>query len=515
MPLSGRPLEAPVHIPHLLRAGLDQSPDNMALVSTATRCTWRDLERASDNLAGNLLGLGLSPGDRVASLMPNRAALIIHYIACMKSGLVSVPLNYRFTILEINRALVVSEASVLLAHAERGRELAGSPAVRDLPHGLIFYDPQKERRPSFWDLIATPPARKERPVPKASDPAFIFFTSGSTGPAKGVTHSYETVGWMFATVAAALELTPGDVMLPGGSISHLAGFIVSFGAMSVGARVLIARTSDSQHILRLLREQRPTVLWMQPATLFALVRDPGARRDDFTSLRYCRSSSDKVPAVLAREYADLTGMVINEGFGMTEVGIVTANPSSGATKIGSVGRAAPGVRLSIRDESGRELPAGSEGRLWISACGLTVGYWRDPAATAAVMHDGWLDSGDVMKADEEGYLTFCGRKKQLIVHNGSNISPQEVEDALLQHAAVAIAGVVGVPDLVHGENVRAYVTLKPDAPVPTEQELIDFARARVGYKAPEQVEFLAGMPLNAGKVDRAALKRLAAQDGAK
>ena len=199
MPLSGRPLEAPVQIPHLLRAGLGQSPDNMALVSTATRCTWRDLERASDNLAGNLLGLGLSPGDRVASLMPNRAALIIHYIACMKSGLVSVPLNYRFTILEINRALVVSEASVLLAHAERGRELAGSPAVRDLPHGLIFYDPQKERRPSFWDLIATPPARKERPVPKASDPAFIFFTSGSTGPAKGVTHSYETVGWMLAT----------------------------------------------------------------------------------------------------------------------------------------------------------------------------------------------------------------------------------------------------------------------------------------------------------------------------
>jgi long-chain acyl-CoA synthetase len=173
------------------------------------------------------------------------------------------------------------------------------------------------------------------------------------------------------------------------------------------------------------------------------------------------------------------------------------------------------VRLSIRDEGGHELPAGAEGRLWISARGLTVGYWRDPTATAAVMRDGWLDSGDIMKADEEGYLTFCGRKKQLIVHNGLNISPQEVEDALLQHAAVAIAGVIGVRDLVHGENVRAYVTLKPDAPVPTEQELIHFARARVGYKAPEEVEFLAEMPLNGGKVDRAALKRLAAQDGTK
>jgi long-chain acyl-CoA synthetase len=191
------------------------------------------------------------------------------------------------------------------------------------------------------------------------------------------------------------------------------------------------------------------------------------------------------------------------------------NPPSGVTKVGSVGRAAPGVHLSIRDKDGREVPAGTEGRLWISSPSLTMGYWRDPAATAAVMRDGWLDSGDVMKADDEGYLTFCGREKQLIVHDGSNISPVEVEDALLQHAAVEIAGVVGVRDPLHGENVRAYVTLKPDAAKPMEQELIDFARARVGYKAPEKVEFLAEMPLNAGKLDRAALKRLAAtRDGA-
>jgi len=515
MPLTGVPLEAPVHIPHLLRAGLGQAPYDMALVSTATRCTWQDLERASDNLAGNLLGLGLSPGDRVASLMPNRVALMIHYIACLKSGLVGVPLNYRYTIPEIDHALEVSEASILLAHAERERELAGSRRVLELPRGLIFHEAEKERGPSFWDLIATAPAKKELPVPKASDPGFIFFTSGSTGPAKGVTHSREAIGWMLARNAAAFELTPADVMLPGSSISHLAGVIFSFGALAVGARVVIAQTFDSQHILGLLREQRPTVLFMLPATLFHLVRDPGALREDFRSLRLCRSAGDKVPAELAREFTELTGMVINEGLGMTEVGLVTTNPPSGVIKVGSVGRAAPGMRLSIRDEGGQELPAGAEGRLWISAPSLTMGYWRDPAATAAVMRDGWLDSGDVMKADEEGYLTFCGRKKQLIVHDGSNISPQEVEDVLLQHAAVAIAGVVGVRDLLHGENVRAYVTLKPGAPVPTEQELIHFARARVGYKAPEEVEFLAEMPLNAGKVDRAALKRLAAaRDGA-
>jgi acyl-coenzyme A synthetase/AMP-(fatty) acid ligase len=143
MPLTGRPLEAPVHIPRLLRAGLGQAPDDMALVSTATHCTWRDLDRASDNLAGNLLGMGLSPGDRVASLMPNRTALIIHYIACMKSGLVGVPLNYRYTVSEIDRALEVSEASVLLAHGERERELAGPPWYASSHAASSFTRPKK------------------------------------------------------------------------------------------------------------------------------------------------------------------------------------------------------------------------------------------------------------------------------------------------------------------------------------------------------------------------------------
>jgi acyl-CoA synthetase (AMP-forming)/AMP-acid ligase II len=510
MPLIGRPLEAPVRVQHLLRTGLDQAPDGIALASTTMRCTWRDLEGASDNLAANLLDLGLGPGDRVASLMPNRVALLIHYMACLKTGVVAVPLNYRYTIPEIDRALAVSEASILLAHAEREGELADSRRVLELPRGLIIHEDEKKRRQSLSDLIAMAPVKSELPVSKADDPAFIFFTSGSTGPAKGVTYSSEAIGWMLATAAAALELVPGDVVLPGGSLSHNVSFVHSLAALAVGARVVIPQAVDGQEILRLLREQRPTVLFTQPTVLFRLIRDHGARREDFASLRLCRTGSDKTPAQLAREFTELTGMAIHEGFGMTETGVVAMNPPSGVNKVGSIGPAAPGVCISIRDEGGQELPAGMEGHLWISTPSLTMGYWRDPAATAAVIRDGWLDSGDIMKADDDGYLTFCGRKKQLIVHDGSNISPQEVEDALLQHAAVALAGVVGVRDLVHGENVRAYVTLKPGARKPSPSELIQFARAQVGYKAPEEVEFLAEMPLNAGKVDRAALKRLAA-----
>lgn len=441
--------------------------------------------------------------------MPNRVALMIHYIACMKSGLVGVPLNYRYTTAEIDRALAVSRASMLIAHVERGRDLGESRQARELPHGLIYDGAKEGRHPCLEVLMDTTPLKKELHVPRASDPAFIFFTSGSTGPAKGVTHSREGFEWMLATFPAVLELTPDDVMLPASSISHIGGFGFSFAALAVGARAVVARSFDSQHILQLLREERPTVLWMQPALLFQLIRDPGASPDDFRSLRLCRSGSDKVPAELGREFTELTGLVINEGLGMTEVGAVTGNPPSGLIKAGSIGQPAPGVRISICDDDGRELPAGAEGRMLISSPTLMTGYWADPAATAAVIRDGWLDSGDVVKADDDGYVTFCGRKKQLIVHDGSNISPLEVEDALQQHPAVAMAGVVGVRDLVHGENVCAYVTLKPGAPAPTERELIQFARARIGYKAPGKIEFLAEMPLNTGKIDRAALKNLA------
>jgi long-chain acyl-CoA synthetase len=168
--------------------------------------------------------------------------------------------------------------------------------------------------------------------------------------------------------------------------------------------------------------------------------------------------------------------------------------------------------LSIRDESGGgdEVATGTVGRAWIKTPGHTIGYWENAQATTEIMRDGWLDSGDLMRADDDGYLWFFGRKKQIIVHDGSNISPVEVESTLDEHPAVALSGVVGVHDAVHGERVRAYVAIKPGATQPTAHELIEFARARVGYKAPEEVVFLDEMPLNpTGKLDRVGLTRLA------
>jgi long-chain acyl-CoA synthetase len=511
MPIAGPRLGGPIVAHEILKTGVETKPDDDALVSPRERWTWRMLDDVSARLAAGYLELGLRPGDRVASLMPNRTELLIHYLACMRSGLVAMPLNYRYMAPEIDHALWVGGPKVLLAHDERHDDLAASELAPDLPLGWISYDDSGgSGRPSFASLTERGSTGALAP-PKPGDPAIVFFTSGSTGKPKGVCHSFETLGWILASAVRSFDMGSDDVMLPGGSASHVGTHHLSLMTLATAGRVVLARTFDGDEILPLLREERPTKIWMLPSALYALVRDHNARREDFASVTACYSGGDKVSGALEQEFTDVTGIAIDEDYGMTEIGVPTVTPP-GAPRIGSVGPLAPGYQASLRDREGREVPMGVAGRLWIRFPGNMVGYWSNPEATAETVIDGWLDTGDVMHADEDGYLWFHGRQKQIIIHDGSNICPQEVEAALLEHDAVASAGVVGVQSPLHGENVRAYVTLDPAVPPPTMQDLIRFARARVGYKAPEEVIVLESMPLNAtGKVDRVTLKRWAAE----
>jgi acyl-CoA synthetase (AMP-forming)/AMP-acid ligase II len=531
MPISGPPLDGPVVLHEILKTGLATKPDADALVSRRQRWSWRRLDDVSNRLAANYLDLGLVPGDRVASLMPNRTELLVHYIACMKCGLVAMPLNYRYMAPEIDHALSVGRAKVLLAHDERLGDLARSALAPRLPLGRISYnDSAGSNVPSFKSLAEAAPFRDFAP-PKPDDPAIIFFTSGSTGKPKGVCHSFETLGWIVASAVKSFDMGPDDVMMPAGSASHVGGHHLSMMTFAAAGRVVMARSFDGDEILPLLREERPTKVWMLPSALYALTRDHSARREDFASVKACYSGGDKVSDALETEFTELAGIAIDEDYGMTEIGIPTVTPPAGL-RLGSVGPIAPGYQASLRDNEGKEVATGQDGRLWIRFPGNMVGYWNNPKATAETVVDGWnmvgywnnpkataetvvdgwLDTGDVMSADEDGYLRFHGRQKQIIIHDGSNICPQEVEAALLVHDAVSSAGVVGVQDPLHGESVRGYVTLDADAPRPTMQDLIRFARERVGYKAPEEIVVLDEMPLNAtGKVDRVTLKTMAAE----
>jgi acyl-coenzyme A synthetase/AMP-(fatty) acid ligase len=309
----------------------------------------------------------------------------------------------------------------------------------------------------------------------------------------------------------SLEVTPDDVVLTTTSHSYLGGTSWGLMALAAGAPLAMATSPEGAEVFPLVRSARPTLTWMLPCTLFTLVGEERATRDDFASFRYVSTAGDKAPGELERRFAELAGYEMVEVYGMTEAIGIAMTPPRGPNKPGSTGPAGAGVALSVRGDDGTEVPTGEVGRLWIRYRGTMVGYWEHPEATAEVFSDGWFDTGDLVRVDSDGFVWFTGRCKQIIVHDGSNIAPQEVEAALVEHQAVARAGVVGVHDLQHGENVWAYVTLRPDVEAPSSSDLIDFAAERVGYKAPEVVEVLDEMPVNAvGKTDRTVLKRMAA-----
>src|SRR4029079_15247939 len=253
MPIIGPQLEAPVCFPQLLATGLAAKPDEPALVSLERKWTWRELDKAASRLAGHYLTLGLVPGDRVASLMPNRGSLIVHYMACFRAGLVATPLNYRYQAPEIDHALEVSGAAVIIAHVERDEDLKQSALAGRLPLGRISFGADDVRKPSLEEFLATEPAKLNLPAPQPDAPVFIFFTSGSTGKPKGVTHTHESFGWMVASAVAGLELTPGDIFLPGCSASHIGASLMSLAGLAAGARIDVARTFDATELLPLLR----------------------------------------------------------------------------------------------------------------------------------------------------------------------------------------------------------------------------------------------------------------------
>ncbi|MEM6582578.1 MAG: class I adenylate-forming enzyme family protein [Pseudomonadota bacterium] len=513
MPYDGPPLTTPCDIPAILALGLKQKPNAVAVIDRDRSFTWQDLDDLSSRLAANYLELGLKAGDRIASLLPNRAVLIVHYIACLRVGLVANPLSYQYTANEIRRAIVDTSASALVAHSEREPDVATADIAAQLAVDVIYYSDGAEGVSELQRLLEREPENTSLPNISTDNAAFIIHTSGSTGRPKGVTHSVGGLAWAVASIAAAFQLTSNDVVLPCSSISRGGGIHLSFTTLAVGGLIVVPWTTDASELLPLMRAHHPTIMAMLPAALFQLVRSGSAVAEHFSSLRCMLSGGDKVPAELEEEFRNLAQLEIQESYGITELGIVTHNSQGESNRLGSVGKPNPGFALSLRNEEGDEVETGQVGRLWVASPTATIGYWDNPEATMQAMRDGWFDTGDLMRCDEDGYLWFAGRRSQIIVHDGHNISPQEVEQALLEHPSVALAGVVGIRNLMHGESVRAYITIRQDAERPSHQALIDFARERVGVNAPEEFIVLDEMPLiGDGKIDRVLLKKMTAEE---
>ncbi|WP_206791055.1 type I polyketide synthase [Amycolatopsis sp. MtRt-6] len=493
----------PLHVALLENA--TRFADKVAFADDHRAVTYGELEARTRRLAGHLAALGVRHGDRVAFCLGNRVSTVESYYAILRAGGTGVPLNPGAATAELQHPLEDSGAVAVITDAAQAARLRFAPHVRllvtgdDVPAGAHAYD----------ELAGTEPAEPAADDLGLDEPAWMFYTSGTTGRPKGVLSTQRNGLWSVASCYVPIPgLSEEDrVLWPlplFHSLSHIACVL---SATVVGATVRIADGSSADDVMRLLRAEESTFLAGVPTTYHHLVR--AARQSGFAapSLRIGLAGGAVLGAGLRSEFEETFGVPLIDAYGSTETcGAITMNPPDGARVDGSCGRPVPGVGVRIVDpETGLDVPAGQEGEVWVSGPNVMLGYHNSPEATAAAMRDGWFRTGDLASRDDAGYFTIRGRIKELIIRGGANIHPGEVEAVLRTADGVADAAVGGAPHDTLGEVPVAYVIPGPsgfDA-----DALIEKCREQLSaYKVPERILEVAHIPRTAsGKIRRGLL----------
>ena len=494
---------------HLLKRVLEIDPARPILESDGAWTTAADLERLASRLASGLAAMGLEEGDRVALLLPNCLETVVCYLACFRMHLVVVPIDYEYHPLQVGYALGHSGASILVVDGERIPGLEEAGVLGTVPRVVVVGDGSTAggRRP-FAALLG---AERELPAeaPHDDSPAVMIYTSGTTSRPKGVVLSHGALATGVRKYLVRVTLTPDDVTLIATSASQpLALRCQIMPTLWTGGRVSLLRTCDVDNFVAALR--RPpakTFFTLTPGSLGQLMASPEFQACDFSHLRLCLAGGDRVPPRLLEAFERLTGVQVTEQCGSTETGPYAMNPPFGRKKPGSVGLPSHGVHVAVVDEHGADAPTGTVGDIRVSGPGIMDGYWNESAMTRKTLQKGWVLTGDLGRFDEDGYLWFVGRRKDIIVRDGHKVAPLAVEAALSEHPAVREACVIGVPDADDGEVPHAYVILQPGVAAGPE-ELRAFVAGRLAeFMVPAEIHVIAEMPSKGpGKVDRALLR---------
>lgn len=494
---------------HLLKRPLEIDPDRPTLELDGSWTTAAELERLTSRLASGLAAMGLEEGDRVALLLPNGLEAVLCYLACFRMRLVIVPLDYQYHPLQVGYAIGHSGASILIASHERIPGLDEAGALAAVPRVVVVGGEAAagSRRP-FESLLG---AERVLPSDVAHDdaPAVMIYTSGTTSRPKGVVLSHGALSTGVRKYLARVTLTADDVALITTSVSRpLALRCQLLPMLWVGGRVsLLGKFTVGNLLAALRRPPAKTFLTISLTGLGQLMASGDVQGSDFSHLRLCLVGGDRVPPRLLESFERLTGVPITEQCGSTETGPYAMNPPFGRKKPGSVGPPVHGVHVAVVDEHGADVPTGTVGDIRVSGPGIMDGYWNESAMTRKTLQKGWVHTGDLGRFDEDGYLWFVGRKKDVIVRGGNKVAPLEVEAALSEHPAVQEACVIGVPDAVFGELPHAYVILQPAAAASAE-ELRAFVAGRLAeFMVPAEVHIIAELPSKGpGKIDRELLR---------
>jgi len=493
---------APTKPPHFLDVHAHVRPNKTALICGERSLTYAEFNTRARRIANALSSLGVKAGDRVAVMAYNSIEALEIAAGLSKLSAVGVLLNYRLREHEVAYITNDCQAKVMIA----GVGLVGVVAqARIEVTGEVVYVAIGTDVPKGWqayeDLLAK--ASEDVPISEGGLGSTMSYTSGTTGKPKGAYRPQGVAVDAVLGVVQAFDLSESDVHLLTGPYYHSAPNFFAAVNMLLGATIVIQPKYDPVDALHLIDQHKVTTTFMAPTLLQRLcdVPEDVFSRYDTSSLRSIILGGAPCPYVLKVRAIERFGEHIWEFYGATETGFVAIlRPEDQLRKPGSCGQVGPRQEIRLLDAAGNEVPDGMAGEMWARNASLAE-YFNKPEATAKNTRDGFFSVGDIAYRDAEGYYYICDRKIDMIISGGVNIYPAEIEAVLTAHPAVADVAVIGVPDSLWGESVKAVVEPRQGASV-TAEELIDFCTERIAdYKRPRSVDFVTELPRNpAGKL---------------
>ncbi|MCB2211619.1 long-chain fatty acid--CoA ligase [bacterium] len=450
--------------------------------------------------------LGIRKGDRVVVFAKNRAETVLLYAACVKTGIILVPLNFRLMPRELDGLLKDAEPAAFFFEDEFADLVEQIPSLNSVSnrHSYSTLEPFLLNDPG--EVNETIPAE---PISE-DDVVMILYTAGSTGVPKGAMITHRMLFWNSINTGLRLDLTSGDHTQSFAPFFHTGGWNVLLTPfLHHGGSHTLLEKFDPALILKLMEQERTTLLFGVPTMLQMMAECPEFDEVDLSSVRYAVVGGAPMPEPLINRWHD-KGIFIRQGYGLTEVGpnCFSLHQDDAIRKRGSIGFPNYYIDAKIAGADGNDVGVNTPGELWLRSPVVTPGYWRRPDATAEAITGGWFHTGDVVQRDDEGFVYVVDRKKNMFISGGENVYPADVERFLYTHPAVREVAVIGVKDDKWGEVGKAYVSLNPDTTLKPE-ELIQFCKGQLaGYKTPKHVVFLDDLPKNdAGKINRLALQK--------
>jgi malonyl-CoA/methylmalonyl-CoA synthetase len=451
--------------------------------------TFGEIAERADRVAAALRRRGLEPGDRLAVQLANRLEFIDLFLACVRSGVVLVPINVLYREREIAHMVADSEPKLIVATAAQRAQFPADCPFVDLAELMREADAATERVP--------------RPSLDGDAPAGIIYTSGTTGRAKGAVLTHNNFVANASSLVACWRITSADRYLAVLPLFHVHGLGNGICCwLASGCTMRLVERFDVTKALDWFRDFRPTLFFGVPTVYVRLLELPAdeARAIGERARLFVSGSAPLSPQIF-EQFRDRFGHTILERYGMSETLMLASNLLEGQRRAGTVGFGLPGTSVSVRDRDGQGVATGDVGDVWVKGPTVFPGYWRNPDATAKAFSDGWFKTGDVGELDADGCLTLRGRATELIISGGFNIYPREIEDVLLEQPGVREAAVIGAPDPRRGEVPVAYVVTDPDVDCEALRERC--AASLASFKAPRAVIRLDALPRNAmGKLQK-------------